>query len=102
MAFKPLPPALKQRFINELRHGGLRQIRGALRKGDGAYCAMGVLGRVLGLDDYIDSRTQLATQSRLPRNLAPVIAAFDGRIMHMNDKEDRSFAQIADWVEAEL
>ena len=123
MTYKPLPPALKKKFVDALRSGEYRKLEGTMYSNDmNEYCAMGVLGRVLGIDhERLEGEGSLIGYA--PTNLTEVVASFESRIVAMNDGEifveqlgddddgyetddgddqAHDFNTIADWVDDNL
>lgn len=98
---------LKDKWIKALRSGEYKQGKQLLRSGNNLYCCLGVLCEVMGTratkpNDvnfyYYDGNSgalsdTLAIQAGLKHS--------DQRVcVSMNDKDEFSFNQIADWLEA--
>jgi hypothetical protein len=88
---RKLDPAVKAKWLEELRFGGWRQIREfAYRDGTDGRCALGIALGIVGgrvshhLDEY-----GISKQAR-------------ARINDMNEREGKSFSEIADWIEEHL
>lgn len=98
--------AIKAKWVAALRSGKYQQGQNYLRH-DGEYCCLGVLC------DLIDPAAWKQTgegksEWHGARSLFPLEAAARigiGRHIHlltMNDEENKSFAEIADWIEQNL
>lgn len=122
-----MDPELKARWLTALRSGQYKQGQGKLRSGDECFCCLGVLGDVLDPkgwqpfkdywaygDEGLADETELVSEVRKRIGLP-----FDAmkRCMEMNDgvtkwdpdlevtremSSPKSFAEIADWIEANL
>jgi hypothetical protein len=81
-----VPPQWSTEWIDALRSGKYRQCIGAYRQrgwfGRDKLCALAVLDQVSG--------------NRCTELLSPMVM---GRIKCMNDIQELSFSQIADWIE---
>lgn len=104
-------PDYKQKWIAALRSGQYRQAQERLRK-DGAFCCLGVLCDITkdavrgDWDDddgfNIDGIYEWQT---LPDQVSELVALDDDKhdaLTHMNDVDGKSFAEIADYIEANL
>ena len=85
---------LKNRWIENLRSGKYHQTTGQLSdyKKDNHYCCLGVL--------YYKSQEIFNADLDIENSIG-VISAYD-TLVHMNDYENKSFDQIADWIEINL
>ena len=82
-----MPDSMKRAWIHALRHGGFVQVTGVLTTGANQFCALGLLQFILGID---------------PRRFSWIMSPHDAQyIASMNDNGS-SFAEIADWIEANL
>lgn len=97
---------LKAKWVAALRSGEYQQIKGKLHDGKG-YCCMGVLHRLVtgrapksywGLEAYDGSLDLDFDECERPESTR---VDGDTTLMHMND-QGKSFAEIADYVEAHL
>lgn len=101
-------PDVRTKWLEALRGGGYAQGRGQLRGKDDSYCCIGVLCDVLDPEGWKPEpnlwtwrgtfgfiRHQNAMEIGLPHEI-------ESRLIHMNDKDKLSFAQIADYIEATL
>lgn len=91
---------LKAQWIAALRSGRYRQCRNFLHVDD-AYCCLGVLCRVHGWPvgnaaGDVDESPEYAPIKKL---LGPEVME---TLVALNDTDGQSFAQIADWIEANL
>ena len=94
-----MDPAIKKKWVAALRSGEYEQGQGYLQK-DGKFCCLGVLCHVCGaeeslgrLTDWPDANT--TDSSRLTWPEVNELAA-------MNDDDNLSFPEIADWIEEHL
>ena len=103
-------PELKARWLEALRSGRYQQGRQSLRPTLESYCCLGVLCDVIdpqGWDGrrWRDKATGCDHSSKVPipteRRLA-LPHEITGTLMHMNDEDEKSFAEIADYIEANL
>lgn len=114
MSTEKMDPAVKARWVEALRSGKYTQTTGTLRSRDG-HCCIGVLAEVAGWDwslgdivngeNYFDGAdddgASLCAMTGLPKDEIPTLARMnDGR----RDLALRrhSFAEIADYIEANL
>jgi len=103
---------LKAKWIAALRSGEIKQAKGWLLASDGAMCCLGVLERVCGTPDDVIARFsgELTVESKVDGALKREYRGVENKIRRvlakMNDGVDgqppQSFAQIADWIEANL
>jgi hypothetical protein len=82
-----MPETMKLEWLRVLRQGNFVQVKGALTTGANRFCALGLLQYVLGVSPHCFHWV-----------LSPKNAQY---IASMNDS-GRSFAEIADWIEANL
>jgi hypothetical protein len=120
-------PEMKQKWIEALRSGKYQQIDGQLGSRDG-HCCLGVLCEVLDIEkDYNhaerykykfgEDRWDSAVIPEAVRQAWGLDKLFDNPKpsvvekdkfdavemgMHMNDHQRKTFAEIADWIEANL
>jgi hypothetical protein len=94
---------IKRKWVEALRSGAYEQGRGQLCK-DGAYCCLGVLCVLTGLAISADGE-QVVDEQGLSFGYAPV-RKIAGPSLHtlwrLNDVEEKSFAEIADYIEEHL
>lgn len=99
-------PELKAKWIAALRSGDYKQGRGVLRSPDESFCCLGVLCDISGMGQWI-RRSYYADGTDgyacLPAAVSRVAALSisEGRLAKMND-HGKSFADIADYIEANL
>jgi hypothetical protein len=92
---------LKAKWIKALRSGEYKQGKTFLYKAnEEAYCCLGVLCAINGV-----SRTKMESECTtdivwFDSGLAKETRSLLGDVM--NDQEGKSFAEIADWIEANL
>lgn len=85
---------LRDEWVAALRSGKYKQTTGALFRGE-ACCCLGVLCRVAGVESLaVPAMTDIWERRPYKR------IGYD--LVGMNDNERRSFAEIADWIEANL
>lgn len=104
-----MDPAFKARWLKALRSGAYLQARESLRAND-CFCCLGVLCDVTRPDGWDEdgwSRDAKGTkmESSLPwAFMAEIKLDFpiEAKLIAMNDEEGKSFAEIADWIEANL
>jgi hypothetical protein len=95
---------IKTKWVAALRSGNYKQGRYVLRDESGFYCCLGVLCEVIG--DEIEPTEAYLSVAR--RNELGLNADHPGtehseqsHLAHMND-DGKSFAEIADYIEANL
>lgn len=105
---------LKQKWIDALRSGKYEQGTGSLED-NGKYCCLGVLAVVGELAERRahspSGRTHfywgdgVFTSSTFPDSACLKVGLWNGvygMLMHMNDSDKKSFAEIADWIEENI
>lgn len=98
---------IKQKWIEALRSGNYKQGTGYLKATDGTWCCLGVLCDVLGRDVPAGDRVSPILMSADPVYTACYTAideVLEGRpnswfFIRLNDTENKSFKQIADYIE---
>ncbi len=98
--------ALKTKWIKALRSGRYKQAPGLLQSKTGANCCLGVLCRVARLKKkkigmylgFLDNGSDYIFN--LPGKFS--LKLYEPILIRMNDKEGRSFSEIADWIEANI
>ena len=102
-------PEIKQNWIDALRSGDFKQGRYALfNSSTNTYCCLGVLCEItLQPLQHFDSRVKLYNneQTSLSSNFLLTIGMGDGvqkTLMSLNDLDNKSFNEIADWIEENL
>ncbi len=109
---------LKQQWLKDLRSGNYKQTKGSLcdrgtKTCKAKYCCLGVLGRsIQKLDafpiifkDAVISYKGTSHSKILPGDLINELGLnyrVIGQLTYLNDTENRSFKEIADWVEKNL
>ena len=88
---------VKQQWITALRSGQYLQCQGELKDKEGANCCLGVLLETQGweLQEHEDYSEVWGDEFSLTRKQ-------EVHLMNMNDKQDKDFMQIADWIEDHL
>jgi hypothetical protein len=88
---------IKEKLVRALRSGKYPQGRGTVYA-DGEYCVMGVLGRVCGepLSYLKNSMIYCGRDGEL------LTAGETATFVDLNDRQRKSFAEIADYIEANL
>jgi len=121
--------SLRDEWLAALRSGKYAKTTGQLRttkhSGEQSFCCLGVLCNVMDPNRYIADNDQyhfangdisvagivppVADELRLSDRReysfydnTPVSASIDAILVHMNDGESKSFAEIADWIEANV
>jgi hypothetical protein len=98
-----LPEDFKQKWVAALRSGEYKQGREELfNKRKGCYCCLGVAGKLLGIEE-----SYLLVEGCLPDDpiVPPAIAGYNGaayELIHLNDGLEKSFSEIADYIEKNL
>lgn len=96
--------AIKAKWVEALRSGVYSQCAGELRQG-GAYCCLGVLCNIVGMsnDDWESWRHVVNPPPITEQGLhgAGTYPSPANKLAQMNDK-GASFAEIADYIEANL
>lgn len=94
---------LKAKWVKALRGGEYRQSKFALKDSQG-YCCLGVLAEVAGIEMASYNSAVAYEQIRCliggEENKADY--SVTSPYVEMNDAKDKSFAEIADYVEANL
>ncbi len=107
-----LDPEAKREWVEALRSGKYKQTKGALRHGD-AFCCLGVECEISGEGrwapgagewEFVGRGSDNRSYGDLPDDLRGKIGlsiAAQVNLIRMNDTGS-SFAEIADWIEANL
>lgn len=96
---------LTEKWIGALRSGKYQQGKGYLRANNGTYCCLGVLCDIYNPDIWSPSEYGWifdCHRTELPASLAKLIgisSKFETSLMNMNDERNKSFIQIADYIE---
>lgn len=109
---------LKNKWVKKLRSGEVKQGQFALKDSLGGYCCLGVLCTVLpkrlksAFDMverehvmYLTNASGVVMKGSIPVCLCNEIGlaiSEQDRLVEMNDRENRNFGQIADWIEENL
>ena len=100
-----LPKDFAIKWIEALRSGEYKQGMVSLFKND-SYCCMVVAGRVCGMSKEnikINNGTFKAFNNpKVPEELITIGYTYTPlvrKLIHLNDEEEKSFNEIADWVE---
>lgn len=92
---------LKAKWVAALRSGKYKQGKGVLRGHSNAYCCLGVLCEVAGHDPVEWQTAYGANHVRV--DVAGIITETNAhQLAAMNDVHDKSFEQIADYIEWRL
>lgn len=105
----------REKWLAALRSGKYKQGRyhlicpsEILASGHPEYCCLGVAAKVCGIPDKaligLEMPEDLDAQDKLPRAMKPLVATDDGEnlvtiLMDQNDVKQRSFKQIAAFIE---
>lgn len=95
--YKELDPEFKRAWLAALRSGSYKQLRGGLGySSDKHLCCIGVGAdvKIPGVCDRIGTAFAVSV-IELDQQAAKVL-------IHMNDSEEHSFHEIADWIEKHL
>jgi hypothetical protein len=96
-----LTPEIFEKWLNELRGGNYLQGRGRLRqqgKKEYSFCCLGVLADIINPHwEHTSLWADTACVTGLPPNIVP--HEIQGRLIGMNDNEEKSFREIADYLE---
>lgn len=91
---------MKAKWVAALRSGEYKQVRMVLRSEDG-FCCLGVLNEACGLPQTYHPTTTCFGDRRpnAPWGFDDNVSL---KLQWMNDREGKTFSEIADWVEANL
>ena len=101
---------LAKKWVAALRSGNYVQGQNRLRNSEGKYCCLGVLCEVAGIT-RIDSGSYKFPRSNYMWHAAAEdswwnkqfgTALNQNRLWQLNDTDEKSFAEIADYIEQEL
>lgn len=97
---------VKTKWLEALRSGKYKQGRGKLCSADREYCCLGVLIDVMGLWDDKDYPGDLRAGGHSGILCYKHETELDLRdtdiLMGMNDRDGKTFLEIADWIEENL
>lgn len=99
---------IKQKLVEALRSGEYQQRKGLLRDIDDRYCCLGVLYDVIRPDGWEREENtwrQEGMSSAIDSRTLEVIGLTDGEqwyLINMNDSQDKTFLEIADYIEQNL
>ncbi len=99
-----LPEEFKQKFVAALRSGEYVQCRNMMFDGQGGHCCLGVAAVLSGVpyNELVDSEG-IEAYNKLPE---AINNGFDNptaiHLIRMNDIEQNSFLEIADYIEQNL
>lgn len=89
-----MSPQLKARWVEALRSGMFQQYRRGLIDGSfeapDAYCCLGVLWAIAGKPDDLNGLWHTT------------VGDSKSMLINMNDKQGKTFAEIADWIEVSV
>ena len=108
-------PELKAKWLAALRSGEYKQAKSVLNTGD-SFCCLGVLCDISGMGRWVrDDRNRAFIYyeygeayrefAELPIPLqkgAGIEVVEEAALIQMNDDEDKTFTEIADWIETNL
>ena len=94
------------KWIKALRSGRYKQGRGALvifKDSESCYCCLGVAEKVCKMPENFDGRLTGSTVT-YPELSAwlEITARQEERLIRMNDKLQKNFSEIADYIEKEI
>jgi hypothetical protein len=93
--------ALKAKWVAALRSGGYRQTTGTMRRASSSgveYCCLGVLCALAG-DAIANEAERFRSYSFCGNAMSWEVSR---HLQSMNDFQRASFAEIADWIEANV
>lgn len=106
---------LKVKWVSKLRSGEIKQARGEMIATDGAMCCLGVLEVVCGTDpdtiarfntDLCITKSRTLNHKQEDYELRDISLGKRNQLADLNDGRsgvrEHSFAEIADWIEANL
>lgn len=106
-----MDPGIKTKWLEALRSGKYKQGQKTLQQGD-RFCCLGVLCDVMGVekakfgdDDnpgYAFEGSATALIPSGPADRAGLVEGTQWALVDLNDNKGKSFAEIADWIEANL
>lgn len=107
-----LPKEFAEKFIGALRSGNYEQGRSRLHR-DGCFCVHGVAMCVSGIPidiiekgvyardiEYVIGGNFSMVKMGLPEQLYQ--SSLEDELMNLNDSSKKTFAEIADWIEANV
>ena len=96
---------IKPKWLDALRSGKYKQSIHKLRNPSNGFCCIGVLCDVVAPDrwhkvddNYLHDGCK-AYASTVVYNATDLTNEVVEKLVHMNDRERRTFAEIADWIE---
>lgn len=107
MAYPKMNKVIKKAWVAELRSGNYRQGHLALRNEDNAFSCLGVLCNVHAQNNPEFAKTQKNPEEydRCAGLPSPMVLAWAGiprsiaeKLARMNDREGKTFREIADWI----
>ena len=104
---KKLPVAFKRKWIKALRSGRYRKGKGMLyRKGKHGghprYCCLGVAASISGTPSYDMEGACFIYEAGVVPDLIYAEGPMPHVFVKMNDINEKSFSQIADWIQENL
>lgn len=100
---------IKKRWVEALRSGKYKQGKAALRSNENHFCCVGVLCDIVAPNDWQLSGSIFNFQGTnhydLPANFRrdlDIPNAEENKLIYMNDYKNKSFSEIADYIEANL
>jgi hypothetical protein len=102
---------VKAKWLEALRSGEYKQGREALRTVDNAYCCLGVLCDIVGVEWTFGARgayghygdtQKVAHPDKRVYEACGLDDSHEGTLVEMNDDAGKTFAEIADWIEVNL
>lgn len=93
----------KKIWVDALRSGKYQQGRGCLKQenddGTFSYCCLGVANEELDLGSYARTYISIPSNSDIENHIS---YGTQRKLWVMNDRDGKSFAEIADWIEENL
>jgi hypothetical protein len=107
-----MKPEIKAKWVEALRSGKYEQGKNTLRSGNDRFCCLGVLCDVLqvpntmvvGMDDE-ENYLYEGSDACLPERIRKMVGIWhrdQSKLIDLNDTENASFLEIADWIEKNL
>lgn len=92
----------KEKWVKALRSGEYEQGREWLKR-NGKFCCLGVLCDISKLSEWYED-TYIGLSGALPREVSKLVGGVgeQNKLVDMNDREKKSFLEIADYIEKNL
>ena len=104
-----LPVKFKEKWLAALRSGKYKQGYGSLLTDYGEYCCLGVACKVAGVSDKnlkslgeINTKKSSLGVPKILLSVPNVMKILINKLVFMNDDGEKSFIEIADWIDKNL